>query len=124
MSESYVGLNGELEKGAVRTLEALRTLERNLQDINEASMRKVKFYIDQNKPCLQKKENSMPWYNNECKEAKKLRRQFIYALELFGTLVTPISEYGKERGGLKVSKSWEKQTCICTNLSQATNNQQ
>ena len=43
LSESCVGLNGELEKGAVGTLEALRTLERKLQDINEACMRKVKF---------------------------------------------------------------------------------
>ena len=56
LSESYLDLNGELEKGAVDTLEALRTLARELQDINEASMRKVKFYSEQNKPCLQKKE--------------------------------------------------------------------
>ena len=31
--------------GAVWTLEALRTLERKLQDISEASMRKVEFHI-------------------------------------------------------------------------------
>ena len=43
LSESCVDLNDELEKGAVGTLEALRTLDRKLQDINEASMRKVKF---------------------------------------------------------------------------------
>ena len=34
LSESYIDLNGELEKGAIGTLEALRTLERKLQDIN------------------------------------------------------------------------------------------
>ena len=50
---------------------------------------------------MQKKENSMPWYNNECKEAKKLmrkaRKQFIYELKLIDTLVAPISEYGLEK---------------------------
>ena len=57
-------------------------------------MRKVRFHSDQNKPSLQIKINSMLWYNNECKEAKKLtrkaRKQFIYALKLFDKLVTPI----------------------------------
>ena len=47
----------------------------------------------------------MPLCNNERKKAKtltrKARKQFIYALELFGTLVTPISEYGIELGGFK-----------------------
>ena len=61
LSESYVDLNGELEKCAVGTLEALRALERKLQDIDEASMKKVKIYCDQNKPSLQKKENSLLW---------------------------------------------------------------
>ena len=56
LSESCVDLNGELEKGAVGPLEALRTLERKLQDINEASLRKVNFYSDQNRPSLQKKK--------------------------------------------------------------------
>ena len=60
-----------------------------LQDIKDASMRKIKFYSDKNKPSLQKKENSVSWYNNGCKEAKMLRKQFIHA---FGTLVTPIFE--------------------------------
>ena len=64
--------------------EALRTLERKLQNIKQASMTKIKFHSDQNKMSMQKKENSVPWYNNEYKEAKKLmrkaRRQFIYAL--------------------------------------------
>ena len=82
MSESCVDLNGELEKGAVGTLEALRTLGRKLWS-------------------LQKKENSMQLYNNGCKEARKLRKQFIDALELFGTLVTPISEHGIELEALK-----------------------
>ena len=81
LSESYVDLNGELEKGAVVSLEALRTLERKLQDIKEASMRKVKFYSDKINRHCRKKGNSMPWYNNGCKEAKKLRKQFIYALK-------------------------------------------
>ena len=38
-------------------------------------MRKIKFHSDQNKMSMQKKENSMPWYNNEYKEAKKLMRK-------------------------------------------------
>ena len=73
-------------------------------------MRKVIFYSGRNKPSLQKKENSVAWYNNKCKKAEKLRKQFIYAIELFDTLLTPVSEYGIEFGVLKVSKSWEKQT--------------
>ena len=47
----------------------------------------------------------MQLYNNGGKEARKLRKQFIYALELFDTLVTPISEQGIELGALKVPKS-------------------
>ena len=47
-------------------------------------MRKVKFRSYQNEMSMQEKENSMPWYNKEYKEAKKLMRktrgQFIYAL--------------------------------------------
>ena len=80
LSESCVDLNGKLEKGAVGTLVALKTLERKLQDINEASMRKVNFYSDQSRPSLQKKENSMQLYNNGCKEARKLKKQFIHGL--------------------------------------------
>ena len=41
-------------------------------------MRKVKFYSDKNKPSLQKKENSMPWYNNLCKEAKKFKGKNLF----------------------------------------------
>ena len=47
----------------------------------------------------------MPWYDNECKEAKmlmrKARKQFIYALKLFDTLAASISEYGIELWGFK-----------------------
>ena len=50
-------------------------------------MRKVKFHSDQDKMSMQKKENSMLWYNNEFREAKMLMRkvmgQFIYALNSF-----------------------------------------
>ena len=60
-------------------------------------MKKVKFHSDQNKTSLQEKEkeNSVPLYNSKYKEAKKVnerkaRKQFIYALKLFDTLVTPI----------------------------------
>ena len=53
--EKRMTLNNELGKGAVGTLEALRALERKLQDINEASMKKKLFHGDQNKPSLQKK---------------------------------------------------------------------
>ena len=60
-------------------------------------MKKVKFHSDQNKTSLQEKEkeNSIPWYNNKYQEAKKVnerkaRKQLIYALKLFETLVTPI----------------------------------
>ena len=37
--EKRMTLNNELGKGAVGTLEALKALERKLQDINEASMK-------------------------------------------------------------------------------------
>ena len=67
-------------------------------------MKKVKFHSDQNKTSLQEKEkeNSMPWYNNKYKEAKKVnerkaRKQFIYALKLFDTLVTPTQKVGKNK---------------------------
>ena len=58
-------------------------------------MKKVKFHSDQNKTSVQEKENSMPWYSNKYIEAKKVnerkaRKQFIYALKLFDTLVTSI----------------------------------
>ena len=60
-------------------------------------MEKVKFHSDQNKMSLHEKgkENSMPWYNNKHKEAKQVnerkpRKQFIYVLKFFDTLVTPI----------------------------------
>ena len=56
LSESCVDLNGELEKDAVGTLEALRTLGRKLQDINEASLRKVNFYSDH---CRKRKLNAI-----------------------------------------------------------------
>ena len=54
----------------------------------------------------------MQLYNNGCKEARKIRKQFIDALELFGTLVIPISEHGIELEALKapVPKSYEKYT--------------
>ena len=40
-------------------------------------MKKVKFHSDQNKTSLQEKEkeNSMPWYNNKYKEAKKVNEK-------------------------------------------------
>ena len=89
-------------------------------------MGKVKFHGDQHKPSLQKKENSMQWYNKECKEAKKLMRKQGNNLfmHLNSSSVTPISEYGVELGALKVSKSREKQTYIFTNLSQGLHNRQ
>ena len=75
-------------------------------------MKKVKFHSDQNKTSLQgkEKENSMPWYNNKYKEAKKVnerkaRKQFIYALKLFNTLVTPI--YSLKLSGFKGLKKLE-----------------
>ena len=37
-----------------RDLEALRTLEKKLKDINKASMKKFRFHSDQNKPSLKK----------------------------------------------------------------------
>ena len=43
----------------------------------------------------------MQLYDNGCKEARKLRKQFIDTFELFGTLVTPISEHGIELEALK-----------------------
>ena len=40
-------------------------------------MKKVKFHSDQNKTSVQgkEKENSVPWYYNKYKEAKKLMRE-------------------------------------------------
>ena len=49
-------------------------------------MKKVKTRNDANRSHSQEKENLKPWHNNECKEAKKLRKarkQFIHALEVF-----------------------------------------
>ena len=53
----------------------------------------------------------MPWYNNKYKEAKKVnerkaRKQFIYALKLFDTLVTPICSL--KLWGFKCLKRLEK----------------
>ena len=66
---------------------------------------------------MQEKENSMPWYNNKYIEAikvneRKARKQFIYALKLFDTLVTPICS-------IKVSKRWKNKPIHVnfTNLS-------
>ena len=77
-------------------------------------MKKVKFHSDQNKTSLQgkEKENSVPWYN-KYKEAKKVngrkaRKQFIYALKLSDTLVTPIC--GIKLWGFKGLKKLEKTT--------------
>ena len=58
-------------------------------------MKKVQFHSDQSITSVQENENSMPSHNNKYKEAKKVnerkaRKQFIYALKLFDTLVTPI----------------------------------
>ena len=74
-------------------------------------MKKVKFHSGQNKTSLQEKENSMPWYNNKYVEAKKVnerkaRKQFIYALKLFDTLVTPICSI--KLSGFKGLKKSEK----------------
>ena len=76
-------------------------------------MKKVTFHSDQNKTSLQEKEkeNSVPWYNNKYKEAKKVnerkaRKQFIYALKLFDTLVTPICSI--KLWGFKGLKKLEK----------------
>ena len=50
-----------------------RTLESKLQNIKEASIRKVEFQSDQNKMSMQNKVNAK-------KLMRKARRQFIYAL--------------------------------------------
>ena len=39
---------------------------------------------------------------------RKARKQFIYALKLFDTLVTPISEYGIKLWGFKGLKKLDK----------------
>ena len=83
-----------------------------LQNIKEASIRQVKFHSDQNKMSMKKKENSMPWYNNEYKEAKKVNEKSkgtIYlCTQLFDTLVTPISEYDIELWSFKANKGLKK----------------
>ena len=74
-------------------------------------MKKVKFHSDQNRTSLQEKGKSVPWYNNKYKEAKKFnerkaRKQFIYALKLSDTLVTPICS--RKLWGFKGLKKLEK----------------
>ena len=81
-----------------------------LKDIEEACTKKVKFHVDQKKTSLQEKENSMPWYNKKYIKVneRKARKQFIYALKLFDTLVTPICSI--KLWGFKGLKKLEKQT--------------
>ena len=69
-----------------------RTLESKLQNIKEASMRKVEFQSDQNKMSMQKK--------SQCQKVNEKSKETIYlCTQLFDTLVTPISEYGIELRG-------------------------
>ena len=86
------------KKCSVGILEALRTLEKKLKDINKASTRKVRFHSDQNKLSLKKTRTlSAPVYNNERKEAKESssnETEGVYALKLFDTLVISSSKYG------------------------------
>ena len=61
----------------------------------------------------------MPWYNNKYKEAKKVnerkaRKQFIYALKLFDTLVTAICSI--KFWGFKGLKNLEKNKPIHVNF--------
>ena len=89
--------------------------------LNEAGMRKVKIHSDQNKPSLQIKETRCYGITINPKEAKKLMRkakeQFIYALKLFGTLVTSISEYGIEFRAITGLEKLEQKSYNYTDLS-------
>ena len=89
--------------------------------LNEAGMRKVKIHSDQNKPSLQIKETRCYGITMNPKEAKKLMRkakeQFIYALKLFGTLVTSISEYGIEFRAITGLEKLEQKSYNYTDLS-------
>ena len=89
--------------------------------LNEAGMRKVKIHSDQNKPPLQIKETRCYGITMNPKEDKKLMRkakeQFIYALKLFGTLVTSISEYGIEFWAITGLEKLEQKSYNYTDLS-------
>ena len=89
--------------------------------LDEAGMRKVKIHSDQNKPSLQIKETRCYGITMNPKEAKKLMRkakeQFIYALKLFGTLVTSISEYGTEFWAITGLEKLEQKSHNYTDLS-------
>ena len=89
------------KKCAVGILEALRTLEKKLKDINKASMKKVGFHSDQSKPSLEKTRTLNAPVQQRTKRSQKVNEKSnetegVYALKLFDTSVTPSSKYGKK----------------------------
>ena len=90
LSENLIELDKNLKEGIISPNNALSVLEQKLLNITEHSMKKIKTNtINKNNITSVKKknDNSKPWYNQECKEAKKImrkaRKQFSYALKNF-----------------------------------------
>ena len=90
LSENLIELDKNLKEGIISPNNALSVLEQKLLNITEHSMKKIKTNtINKNNitSVKEKNDNSKPWYNQECKEAKKImrkaRKQFSYALKNF-----------------------------------------
>ena len=78
LSETLKELDKNLKESNLSPKNVLSVLEQKLLDISEHSMKKINTNTtNKNKITLtkKKKENSKPWYNQECKEAKKIMRK-------------------------------------------------
>ena len=90
LSENLIELDKNLKEGIISPNNDLSVLEQKLLNITEHSMKKIETNtINKNNITSVKKnnDNSKPWYNQECKEAKKImrkaRKQFSYVLKNF-----------------------------------------
>ena len=90
LSETLTELDKNLKEGNISPKNALPVLEQKLLDISEHSMEKIKTNTTNKNKITStklKRDNSKPWYNQECEEAKKImrkaRKQFSYALKNF-----------------------------------------
>ena len=89
-SENLIELDKNLKEGIISPNNAFSVLEQKLLNITEHSMKKIKTNtINKNSITSVKKknDNSKSWYNQECKEVKKImrkaRKQFSYGLKNF-----------------------------------------
>ena len=110
LSENLIELDKNLKEGIISPNNALSVLEQKLLNITEHSMKKIKTNtINKNNIASvnKKNDNSKPWYNPECKEAKKImrkaRKQFSYALKKFSQYIADCSRkknnfLSKEKG--------------------------